>query len=105
MGNYSNNKPIGRHAVLTKDGMVKRMTLKDFEVSRYSKPISMFKLNEDAFNKQYKSNDIVLLKDINGLELESINDKQKQDNIIVKFNSEIDLEKFQESFKKAKNEL
>ena len=39
--------------------------------------ISMFKLNEDAFNKQYKSNDIVLLKDINGLELESINDKQK----------------------------
>ena len=34
-----------------------------------------------------------------------INDKQKEDNIIVKFNSEIDLEKFQDSFKKAKNEL
>ena len=34
-----------------------------------------------------------------------INDKQKEDNIIVKFNSEIDLEKFQDSFKKAKIEL
>ena len=30
----------------TKLGMVKRMELKDFEVSRYSKPISMFKLKE-----------------------------------------------------------
>ena len=34
-----------------------------------------------------------------------INDKQKEENIIVKFNSEIDLQKFQDSFKKAKNEL
>ena len=34
-----------------------------------------------------------------------LNDKQKEDNIIVKFNSEIDLQKFQDSFKKAKNEL
>ena len=31
----------------TKKGMVKRMTLKDFEVSRYSKPISMFKLKDN----------------------------------------------------------
>ncbi len=30
----------------TKGGMVKRMNLKDFEVSRYSKPISMFKLKD-----------------------------------------------------------
>ncbi len=30
----------------TKYGMVKRMELKDFEVSRYSKPISMFKLKD-----------------------------------------------------------
>lgn len=30
----------------TKGGMVKRMELKDFEVSRYSKPISMFKLKD-----------------------------------------------------------
>ena len=39
--------------------------------------ISMFKLNEDIFKKQYESNNIIILKDINGIELESINDKQK----------------------------
>ena len=33
------------------------------------------------------------------------NDKQKEENIIIKFNTEIDLEKFLDSFKKAKNEL
>ena len=37
----------------------------------------MFKLNEDIFKKQYESNNIIILKDINGIELESINDKQK----------------------------
>ena len=31
----------------TKNGMVKRMILKDFEVSRYIKPILMFKMKED----------------------------------------------------------
>lgn len=31
----------------TKLGMVKRMNIKDFEVSRYSKPITMFKLKEN----------------------------------------------------------
>lgn len=31
----------------TRYGMVKRMLLKDFEVSRYSKPISMFKLKDN----------------------------------------------------------
>ena len=31
----------------TKYGMVKRMELKDFEVSRYTKPISMFKLKDN----------------------------------------------------------
>ena len=34
-----------------------------------------------------------------------INDKNKEDKIIIKFNSEIDLEKFIISFKKAKSEL
>lgn len=33
------------------------------------------------------------------------NDKQKEEKIIIKFNSEIDLEKFQASFKKAKSEV
>ena len=34
-----------------------------------------------------------------------INDKNKEDKIIIKFNSEIDLEKFIISFKKAKSEV
>ena len=33
-----------------------------------------------------------------------INDKQNDENIIIKFNSEIDSEKFIDSFKKAKSE-
>ena len=32
---------------VTKNGMIKKMRLKDFEVSRYSKPITMFKLKDD----------------------------------------------------------
>ena len=33
------------------------------------------------------------------------NDKQKEEKIIIKFNSKIDLDKFQVSFKKAKSEV
>ena len=36
--------------------------------------------------------------------IDFLNDKQNEDNIIIKFNSEIDSEKFIESFKKAKKE-
>lgn len=32
---------------VTKNGMIKKMRLKDFAVSRYSKPITMFKLKDD----------------------------------------------------------
>lgn len=32
---------------VTKNGMIKKMRLKDFEVSRYSKPITMFKLKDE----------------------------------------------------------
>ena len=32
---------------VTKNGMIKKMKLKDFAVSRYSKPITMFKLKDD----------------------------------------------------------
>ncbi len=32
---------------VTKNGMIKKMRLKDFSVSRYSKPITMFKLKDD----------------------------------------------------------
>ena len=47
--------------------------LKDVKTSE----ISLYKLEENTFNNAYNSNDIVVIKDINGLELESINDKQK----------------------------
>ena len=48
----------------TKNGMVKRMTLKDFEVSRYSKPIAMFKLKDNdevisVSNKMYEDTIVV----------------------------------------------
>lgn len=48
--------------------------------------LSLFKLEENIFDKVYKDNNIVVLKDINGLELESTTDKQKymhslEDNI------------------------
>ena len=39
--------------------------------------ISLYKLDENTFNKEYKSNNIIVIDDIEGLELESINDKQK----------------------------
>lgn len=48
----------------TKNGMVKRMTLKDFEVSRYSKPIAMFKLKDNdevisVSNKMYEDTIVI----------------------------------------------
>ena len=48
----------------TKLGMVKRMELKDFEVSRYSKPISMFKLkdNDELLNVSIdEGNDVLII--------------------------------------------
>ena len=44
--------------------MVKRMELKDFEVSRYSKPISMFKLkdNDELLNVSIdEGNDVLII--------------------------------------------
>ena len=43
INNFKENKFI---TAFTKLGMVKRMNLSDFEVSRYSKPITMFKLKD-----------------------------------------------------------
>ena len=51
----------------TKLGMVKRMVLKDFEVSRYSKPITMFKLKDGdelvSVNKNNGEETLVITKD------------------------------------------
>ena len=42
-----------------------------------SDEISMYKLEDTTFNKVYEKNSIVVIKDLDGLELESVNDKQK----------------------------
>lgn len=55
----------------TKKGMVKRMILKDFEVSRYTKPITMFKLKDNDELLSISKNDddevLVITKDGNAL--------------------------------------
>ena len=55
----------------TKLGMVKRMLLKDFEVSRYTKPITMFKLKDNdeliSVNKNDGEETLVITKDGNAL--------------------------------------
>ena len=38
--------------------------------------LSLYKLEEDTFNEVYKDNNIVVLYDLKGLELQSVNDKQ-----------------------------
>ena len=48
---------------------------KDYELSFY-------KLEDNPFNKIYSENDIVVLKDLEGLELESVNDKQKSMHLL-----------------------
>ena len=45
--------------------------------STSSEEISLYKLDENSFNKVYEKNSIVVIKDLEGLELESVNDKQK----------------------------
>ncbi len=42
-----------------------------------SSELTLYKLEENIFDKLYKDNNIVILKDISGLELESTTDKQK----------------------------
>ncbi len=39
--------------------------------------ISLYNLEDDPFSKLYNENNIIVIKDIEGLELESVNDKQK----------------------------
>jgi len=39
--------------------------------------ISLYKIDDNTFNKVYEKNGIVVIKDLEGLELESVNDKQK----------------------------
>lgn len=39
--------------------------------------LSLYKLEDINFNKIFEENNIIVIKDINGLELESVNDKQK----------------------------
>ena len=55
----------------TKLGMVKRMVLKDFEVSRYTKPITMFKLKDNdeliSINKNNGDETLVITKEGNAL--------------------------------------
>lgn len=55
----------------TKLGMVKRMLLKDFEVSRYTKPITMFKLKDNdeliSINKNDGEETLVITKEGNAL--------------------------------------
>ena len=55
----------------TKLGMVKRMILKDFEVSRYTKPITMFKLKDGdeliSINKNDGEETLVITKEGNAL--------------------------------------
>lgn len=55
----------------TKLGMVKRMVLKDFEVSRYTKPITMFKLKDNdeliSINKNDGEETLVITKEGNAL--------------------------------------
>lgn len=55
----------------TKLGMVKRMLLKDFEVSRYTKPITMFKLKDGdeliSINKNDGEETLVITKEGNAL--------------------------------------
>lgn len=55
----------------TKLGMVKRMVLKDFEVSRYIKPITMFKLKDNdeliSINKNNGEETLVITKEGNAL--------------------------------------
>lgn len=55
----------------TKLGMVKRMVLKDFEVSRYTKPIAMFKLKDGdeliSINKNDGEETLVITKEGNAL--------------------------------------
>ena len=55
----------------TKLGMVKRMILKDFEVSRYTKPIAMFKLKDGdeliSINKNDGEETLVITKEGNAL--------------------------------------
>lgn len=58
-------------AAFTKLGMVKRMLLKDFEVSRYTKPITMFKLKDGdeliSVNKNDGEETLVITKEGNAL--------------------------------------
>lgn len=62
--------------VFTKSGMVKRMSLSLFPVSRYSKPMCMFKLKEN--------DEVVDVTDINSLETIIIT----KDGMVLKFNNE-----------------
>ena len=48
---------------------------KDYELSFY-------KLEDNPFNKVYSENNIVILKDLEGLELESVNDKQRSMHLL-----------------------
>ena len=60
----------------TKLGMVKRMVLKDFEVSRYTKPITMFKLKDGdeliSVNKNDGEETLVITKEGNALKYNTI---------------------------------
>lgn len=39
--------------------------------------LSLYKLEDSSFNKLFSENNIIVIKDVQGLELESVNDKQK----------------------------
>ena len=39
--------------------------------------LSLYKLEDNPFNKVFSKNNIILIKDVQGIELESVNDKQK----------------------------
>ena len=58
---------------ILKSAINKSKYLKD----TYSEEISLYNLEDTAFNKVYEKNSIVVIKDPEGLELESVNDKQK----------------------------
>ena len=67
------NKTTKRVVDLLKGAIAKSNYLK----GTTSCELSLYKLEDIPFNKVYSENNIVVLKDLQGLELESVNDKQK----------------------------
>ena len=93
---------LGHIDLLAGEILVDSMPLKNMSVKKRSYIFSYVPQAKDRMYA-FKVKDVILMG--RAPYIPKFSSPSKEDNIIVKFNSEIDLEKFQDSFKKAKIEL